>query len=417
MAPPAMCILGRFKSVQPDGTHQAFLSGTVSSCLVTLMMGGSLLLFLMADVSWRAMPHASTRAQLLRTVAASLSLAGGARSIAGAASVPRGGPVTPRSVEAIREWSALPVWPAWPTPTSPTGGRVRPMSLAAVGGDPFLLLAHHRHSFSPGDPLRAPFKAVGGALGLPYVGDEGFALHPHRGIDIWTYILDGSDGFRHKDSFGGDCIYRGGACQFMRSGKGAMHEEMWETRSDRPTQVELFQLWVNLPRRQKMSEPAIRYLGDDWRAPYSRETLHDARGMAVGTVRTLDAAVLESAGEGEGEVLHDRPPVALRHASLAPGASWVAPVESGHTAIAYLRRGAVQVNAQVLGEVGPGSTCTFRGDGDAIWLANNGNVAADVLLLTGAPLNEPIAMGGPIVMNSEEEVQQAYADLRAGTFL
>ena len=92
--------------------------------------------------------------------------------------------------------------------------------------DPFLLLAHHKHSFTPGDPLRGPFKAVGGALGLPYVGDEGFALHPHRGIDILTYVLDGSDGFRHRDSLGGACIYRGGAAQFMRAGRGAMHEEV-----------------------------------------------------------------------------------------------------------------------------------------------------------------------------------------------
>ena len=98
--------------------------------------------------------------------------------------------------------------------------------------------------------------------------------------------------------------------------------------------------------------------------------------------------------------------------SCAPSA------ESGHTALAYIRSGAVHVNGQVLGEVQAGSTCTFNADGDATWLVNPDRAKpADVLLLTGAPLNEPVALGGPIVMNTERELQQAYAELRAGTFL
>ena len=150
-----------------------------------------------------------------------------------------------RRVATVQSWPRIPVWPTW------GGGRVIPMSLDARRADPFLLVAHHKHWFDPRDPLRGPFRAVGGALGLPYVDVEGFSMHPHRGFDILTYVLDGSDGFRHRDSLGGERTYRGGSAQFMRAGRGAMHEEFWETRDDRRTSVELFQVWINLPRRRK----------------------------------------------------------------------------------------------------------------------------------------------------------------------
>ena len=377
-------------------------------------------------VEWRPLPHID-RAAVVRTAAT--AIVGGSLLLPstskGSADLPRGGPAQPRAAMAIDAWAAIPVWPVWPTPTSPTGGRVRPITPDPRVADPFLLLAHHKHSFSPGDPLRGPFRAIGGALGLPYVGDEGFKLHPHRGIDIFTIVLDGSDGFRHRDSLGvcarsqncrrtpgcarcraaaharmrfepscgqGECTYRGGACQFMRSGKGAMHEEMWETRSDRPTSIELFQIWVNLPRTLKMSPPAIRYVGDAWHTPYAEESVSDSRGREAVRVRTLDPPVLERAAEGEGAQLAPRPPFKIRQAAIAPGAQWVADAAPGHTVLCYVRRGTVRVNGQVLGEVAAGSTCMFtRDEGDAIWLVNPSASAADVLLLTGEPLHEPVA--------------------------
>ena len=91
----------------------------------------------------------------------------------------------------IQQWPRIPVWPSW------AGGRVIPMGLP--NADPFLLVAHHKHWFDPRDPLRGPFRAFGKATGLPYIDVEGFSMHPHRGFDILTYILDGSDGF-------GQCI-------------------------------------------------------------------------------------------------------------------------------------------------------------------------------------------------------------------
>mmetsp|Transcript_32239 Transcript_32239/g.82149 ORF Transcript_32239/g.82149 Transcript_32239/m.82149 type:complete len:329 (-) Transcript_32239:162-1148(-) len=320
----------------------------------------------------------------------------------------------PRTALTVDEWPAIPVWPTW------GGGRVIPMSFDPSLADPFLLLAHHKHSFSPGDPLRGPFKAVGGALGLPYVGDEGFAMHPHRGIDILTYVLDGSDGFRHRDSLGGACVYRGGAAQFMRSGRGAMHEEYWETRSDRTTRIELFQLWINLPARQKADPAAIRYVGEAWGAPYEERLQHDSGGKATRVRYALDEALLTRAQQGGSGALGSRPPVSVVHATLEPGAAWAHAVPAEHTALLYVRRGAALVPADgdAATRVQAGRSALFARDGDTVALRNAADGRpCDVLLLSGAPLREPVALGGPIVMNTRDELRQAYRELQDGTFL
>lgn len=180
-------------------------------CMMTELLGAesrrSARLAGMHETRWHSLPHVIGRQQLLAVAGLAAVHLPLQRAVAADRKA--------RTALTVDEWLAIPVWPTW------GGGRVIPMSFDPSLADPFLLLAHHKHSFSPGDPLRGPFKAVGGALGLPYVGDEGFKMHPHRGIDILTYVLDGSDGFRHRDSLGGACVYRGGAAQFMRSGRTA----------------------------------------------------------------------------------------------------------------------------------------------------------------------------------------------------
>jgi redox-sensitive bicupin YhaK (pirin superfamily) len=182
---------------------------------------------------------------------------------------------------------------------------------------------------------------------------------------------------------GGECTYKGGSAQFMRSGSGAMHEEMWETRPDRATKIELFQLWVNLPARLKMNPPAIRYVGADWGAPYAEETQVDEATGVQTRVRTIgDSATLERAIEGQGSVLEPRPSFKIQYATLPPGGSWIAPAQPAHTALCYVARGgSVQVNGEESGDVPTGSTCIFAGDGDSIWLVNQGKDDSEVPLL------------------------------------
>lgn len=328
--------------------------------------------------------------------------------------------VSPRSVQSIEQWPAIPVWPLW------GGGRVVPMSPNPYTADPFLLMAHHKHSFNPKDILRGPFKAVGKALGLPYVDVEGFSEHPHRGMDILTYILDGSDGFRHKDSLGGATTYRGGSAQFMRTARGVLHEEFWETRPDRTTRIELFQIWMNLPRRQKFQPPAIRYLGQDWQAPFEEEKEVDENGVSTKVRVVLDESILQRATEGEGDLVDKRPVVRLLHAWLQPGAIWRPKVPSDQTAWLYVREGSViarnatgrNASEPETSPIKARSSALFQHDGNTIVLTNpSGSSVTDALLLIGEPLREPVAMGGPIVMNTQADIEQAYREIRDGTFL
>ena len=262
---------------------------------------------------------------------------------------------------------------------------------------------------------------AGKALGLPYIDVEGFSMHPHRGLDILTYVLDGSDGFRHRDSLAtGERIYRGGCAQWMRTGSGIMHEEFWETRPDRRTNIELFQLWVNLPARQKFDAPVVQYVGsmteDPWleHCPVDNVRVRDL-------IATLDASLEKhqqrgSYSENDPMVqVENRPPISIQHVTMKPKTEWLAPVPSGHSAILYVREGTATLSETT--KVDSLQTATFQLDGDSIWVQNAGRKTLDFLLLTGVPLREPVALGGPIVMNTEQEIDDAFRQLREGTFL
>jgi len=347
-----------------------------------------------------------------------------------------------RSVVSAEKHPSIPVWPTW------GGGSVVPVPLGAPLQDPFLLLAHHDHWFDPRDPLRGPFRAVGKALGLPYVDVEGFSMHPHRGFDILTYVLDGSDGFRHRDSLGKtQKTYRGGTAQFMRTGSGVLHEEFWETLPDRRTSIELFQLWINLPASHKFDAPSILYVGNDTDDPWVETPILDpaTNAKVAGTVRhigaTLERAVAKLQSDG---VVRPRPPVAIRHATIDPGGQWtVDDIPKDHSAVLYVRKGTATLPDNKKSNIDDGEdgvvlrakqTATFAPDGDCIVIRNDdgGEGGAqsflglplkqkqqplDVLLLTGQPLREPVAQAGPIVMNTQSELSDAYQQLSDGTFL
>ena len=256
-------------------------------------------------------------------------------------------------------------------------------------------------------------------------------MHPHRGFDILTYVLDGSDGFRHRDSLRDESrVYRGGCAQWMRTGAGVWHEEFWETRPDRRTDIELFQLWINLPAAQKLDEPAIRYIGATTEDPWKEEEPVGA-GVRVRDIgATLDACLYND-NDGDGRtpsrssdddrktttIIHKRPPVSIRHVTMEPGAQWTVPVPADHSAVLYVREGAATLGEQEQ-RAKALQTATFRPDGDTIHIRNaERRTTLDLLLLAATPLREPVALGGPIVMNSEQELNDAYRQLSNGTFL
>ena len=208
----------------------------------------------------------------------------------------------------------------------------------------------------------------------------------------------------------------------MRTGRGAMHEEFWETRDDRRTSIELFQIWVNLPGRQKMDPPAIRHLGPDWGAPWRETAFDDSSGRRTTVRAVLDDVGLDRSTAGEGGPLRRRPKAEVLHATLDPGAVWTPRVGAETTAMLYCRTGPAAVPAGPARDVtvAAGESCYFaRGPpgAAAARIANPTRAPVDVLLFVGDKLREPVATGGPIVMNTNEELDVAFAQLRAGTFL
>ena len=268
-----------------------------------------------------------------------------------------------------------------------------------------------------GFPVRRAFAGVDLSLLDPFVhmdqmGEVDYApgepkgtpWHPHRGFETVTYLLDGT--FEHQDSNGGGGLITNGDTQWMTAGKGILHIE--KPPEELVVSGGLFhgvQLWVNLPREQKWVDP--RY--------------QDLRGNAVGLVGSPDAGALLRiiAGDLAG---HAGPgstytPMTMVHATVAPGASVDIPWRSDFNALAYVLAGDGYVGSERR-SFGTGQLAVM-GHGDAIRIEASASQeerhpSLEVLLLGGRPIREPVAWGGPFVMNTKSEVLQAFEDFQAG---
>jgi hypothetical protein len=252
--------------------------------------------------------------------------------------------------------------------------------------DPFLLLDH----------LGAVEYAPGEAKGAPW--------HPHRGFETVTYVMDGA--IAHHDSTGGGGVITDGATQWMTAGAGILHDEMpTEELVQKGGLFHGVQLWVNLPQTLKWTPP--RY--------------QDISGSKLLLLASNDGGALVRliAGELGG---HAAPgvtwtPITYAHATLSPGARLSLPWRPEFNALVYALagRGAVGSEGVALHE---GQLAVF-GAGEAITLTADATQESrspnlDVLILGGQPIREPIASYGPFVMNTHEEIVQAFADYRAG---
>ena len=230
---------------------------------------------------------------------------------------------------------------------------------------------------------------------------KGFPMHPHRGIETVTYIINGH--VNHKDSIGNSGSIGSGDIQWMTAGGGIMHEEM-----PQPAQGEMvgFQLWVNLPARLKMTKPRYQDIISNQIPEVTREDGVKIRVIA-GEVDGVRGAI--------SEIFADP---AYLDVSIPAKGSFSHPVEKEHTAFAYVFEGrgffGTDKNAQQSSVSQPG--LVVLGDGDYIQ-AGAANEPVRFLLISGKPLNEPIARYGPFVMNTQEEIQQALKDLKNGTFV
>jgi redox-sensitive bicupin YhaK (pirin superfamily) len=250
--------------------------------------------------------------------------------------------------------------------------------------DPFLLFDH----FAFNDPIEGPIR--------------GFPTHPHRGIETVTYMLEGN--VRHRDSLGNTGVIGPGDVQWMTSGRGILHEEM--PRRGPSGVIDGFQLWINLPAAQKMSQP--RY----------QEVLSES----IPSVEKNGVKVRVVAGEYEGI----RGPVTEIAAkpiyvdvTLEPNAEVCLPVSEGHSAVAYLfeGEGIFGLDGHGGGELIQAVHMVIFDDGDYVRVQSGEGSTARFMLIAGAPFKEPIFPYGPFVMNTQDEIQQALIDLRNGTFV
>jgi len=247
--------------------------------------------------------------------------------------------------------------------------------------DPFLLFDH----FAFNDPIEGPI--------------VGFPMHPHRGIETVTYMLEGST--RHRDSLGNSGLIGPGDVQWMTSGGGIMHEEL--PRRGPSGRVDGFQLWINLPAALKMSPPRYRELKQE----------------QIPAVERAGAKVRIVAGEfggvsGPVTEISARP--LYLDVSLEPGAAFESSLPAAHTALAYLFEGRI-VDPAAPPETIPAVRMLEFGPGESVRIEAAHDSAARFMLFAGAPFGEPIVPYGPFVMNTEAEIRQALQDLRQGTFV
>lgn len=257
-----------------------------------------------------------------------------------------------------------------------------------------------RRSFSnPEVPLFDPFLLLDRfGSGNPEDYLAGFPWHPHRGIETVTYVLHGR--VDHGDTLGNRGTIADGDVQWMNSGSGIVHQEM-------PQRTEGlfsgFQLWVNLPAREKMGSPAYRGLVG--------AEIPSVRTEAGGEVKVVAGTF----GSVEGPVRGISVRPTYLDVRLGPNEAFEVPTTPGHTVFTHAVDGGYSVGegdrlAAVAGET------ALLGDG-SVFRARAGKDGARFLLVSGRPLHEPVAWYGPIVMNRNDEIQTALRELRAGSFI
>jgi redox-sensitive bicupin YhaK (pirin superfamily) len=289
--------------------------------------------------------------------------------------------------------------------------------------DPFLFCVHHRDAYPAGDARLGPAASLEGRnLGQDFASKDGwnmyhgeqvpgFPAHPHRGFETVTIVRSGV--IDHSDSLGATARFGAGDTQWLTAGAGVVHSEMFPLLAqDGPNPLELFQIWLNLPRASKLVSP---YFSMFWRERTPRLALRDAAGRAV-TIEVI-------AGRLDAHEALKPPPdswasradarLAIWTLELAPFAEWtLPPTDPGVGRSLYVYGGE---GARVAGHLAqPVSRIQLRSELAAPIV--NGAAPGQLLLLQGRPIDEPVAQEGPFVMNTRRELAQAYVDYRRTRF-
>ena len=284
--------------------------------------------------------------------------------------------------------------------------------------DPFLFCVHHDDAYPPGNDVLGPAASLAGRnIGSDFEGKDGwrmyhgdvvpgFPQHPHRGFETVTVVRRGL--IDHSDSLGATARFGRGDTQWLTAGKGIVHCEMFPLLDKAgPNPVELFQIWLNLPRAHKMVEPYFSMFWAD----------------TIPTVRAPGAQISLVAGQ-LGDVRAPKPPpqswasqadsdVAIWTGKLDEGAKWTLPAaKPGTNRMLYFFAGSELTVGKTLLRRGTGAL--LRPDVEATLV--NGEGEGEFLILQGRPIGEPVVSYGPFVMNTQQEIQQAFRDYQATQF-
>ena len=295
---------------------------------------------------------------------------------------------------------------------------VSPLEFPWRTADPFLFCVHHDDAYPAGDERMAPAASLAGRdLGQDFAGKDGwrmyhgeivpgFPQHPHRGFETVTILRSGV--IDHSDSLGATARFGPGDTQWLTAGKGIVHAEMFPLlERERPNPLELFQIWLNLPRASKFAEP---YFSMFWKESAAK---HTAPGVEVTVVAGALGSTRAAPPPPESWAAHPDADLAIWTLKLAPDAQWTLPAaRPGTHRSLYLFRGAgLRIDGR---EIPDGSRIELRPDFAAA--IENGAQESHLLLLQGRPIGEPVAQHGPFVMNTRAEIQQAFADYQRTGF-
>jgi redox-sensitive bicupin YhaK (pirin superfamily) len=231
----------------------------------------------------------------------------------------------------------------------------------------------------------------------------GFPDHPHRGFETVTYMLDGR--MRHRDNHGNEGVLVPGSVQWMTAGRGLVHSEMPEQQEGR---MRGFQLWLNLPARDKMTAPKYQEFGPE-RIPVTTPAVGVTAKIIAGQVAGIAGPILQPATD----------PTYL-DLGLEPGAEFVQSLPPDYAAFLYVFEGTLQVGTDPGASLVRAHELAVLSEGAEIRLkgltAGADGKRARAILVAGRPLREPVAKYGPFVMNTREELQQAFSDFQDGKF-
>ena len=291
--------------------------------------------------------------------------------------------------------------------------------------DPFLFCVYHDDAYPKGNAQMGPEASLGGRqIGQDFAGKDGwrmyhgesvpgFPSHPHRGFETVTIVRKGL--IDHSDSLGATARFGGGDVQWLTAGRGIVHAEMFPlVKREEGNPLELFQIWLNLPAKNKMVAPHFTML---WSEQIPHRQFTDAAG------RVTDVSII--AGRLADVGAPPSPPpdswasqtdahVAIWTLKMAPGARWTLPAAAGagtRRKLYFFKGAAVTVGGQAVGGHG---AIELRASASVELV--NGPETSEFLLLQGRPIAEPVAQYGPFVMNTRAEIEQAFADYQRTQF-